>query len=108
MAPLREVILVIVNRKEIARRVAHKGNYDIGEIDKVLKLYEDVLVEALESGEDIKQGKLFKIFFQELPKKKAWDGLNEKYFIREPKKVPKFKPLTRITDIEIPIQMEGE
>lgn len=98
----------MLNRKEIARRVASKGNYDIGQTEELLKLYEDVIVEALENGEEIKQGKLFKIFFQDLPKKEAWDGLNKKYFIREPKKVPKFKSLTRIQDIEIPIHTDKE
>lgn len=95
---------MIVNRKELARRVAAKGNYDIGQTEELLKLYEDVIIEALENGEEIKQGKLFKIFFQALPKKEAWDGLNKKYFIREPKKVPKFKSLTRIAEIEIPTE----
>lgn len=97
-----------LNRKEIARRVAAKGNYDIGQTEELLKLYEDVIVEALANGDEIKQGKLFKIFFQDLPKKEAWDGLNKKYFIREPKKVPKFKPLTRIAEIEIPVDKKGE
>lgn len=97
-----------VNRKEIARRVAQKGHYDIGQIEQVLKLYEDVIVEALENGEEVKQGKLYKILFQEMPRKEAYDGLNKRYFIREPKLIPKFKPLTRITDIEIPIQQEGQ
>jgi nucleoid DNA-binding protein len=106
MAPLKEVIQVTANRKEIARLVAHKGGYDIGEIDKVLQIYEDVIVELLESGIGVKQGKAFKIEFQKLARKKAWNGLEKKYFIREPKKVPKFKPLSRIEKIELPIQDE--
>lgn len=97
-----------VNRKELARRTAAKGNYDIGQTEEMIKHLEDVIVEALENGEDVKMGKLFKIFFQDLPRKEAWDGLNQKYFIREPKKVPKFKPLIRIAEIELPAQNKEE
>jgi len=93
-----------VNRKELARRIAHRGHYDIGDIEQVLKLYEDIVVEALKKGEEVKQGKLFKIYFQNLPEKTAFDGLNRRYFTREPKRVPKFKPLTRIDDIELPVE----
>lgn len=99
---------MIVNRKELARRTAQRGGYDIGEVEKLLIHFEDVIVKALEDGEEVKLGKLFKIFFQDLPKKEAWDGLNKKYFIREPKKVPKFKTLTRISNIEIPVDKKGE
>jgi len=91
-----------VNRKELARRIAHRGNYDIGIAEEFLKLYEDVIVEALENGEEVKQGKLWKILLQEVPKKKAWNGLEKEYFIRAAKRVPKFKPLSRIESIELP------
>ena len=91
---------MIVNRKELARRIASKGGYDIGEIEKVLKIYEDTIVEALSNEEEVKQGKLFKIYFQNVPKKIAWDGLNKRRFVRPAKRIPKFKPLTRIKNIE--------
>jgi nucleoid DNA-binding protein len=96
--------IMIINRKELARRIAHRGHYDIGDIEQVLKIYEDIFVEALENGDEIKQGKLFKVFFQSLPEKRAFDGLNRRYFTREPKRVPKFKSLTRIDDIELPVE----
>lgn len=95
---------MMVNRKELARRIAHRGGYEVGEIERVMKTYEDVFVEALENGEEIKQGKIFKVALQTLPEKKAWDGLNKKYFTREAKKVPKFKPLTRVENIELPAE----
>ncbi|APZ82586.1 hypothetical protein Goe27_01260 [Bacillus phage vB_BsuM-Goe27] len=95
-----------VNRKELARRIAHTGGYNIGDVEKILEIYEDVVVTALLSGEEIKHGKLHKIILQELPVKKAFDGLNKKYFVREAKRVPKYKPLTRITDIELPVKEE--
>lgn len=97
---------MVVNRKELARRIASIGGYDIGEIERVLKIYEDVIVEALDNEEEIKQGKLFKIFFQNVPKKIAWDGLNKRSFVRPAKRVPKFKPLSRIKDIEHQIDEE--
>lgn len=97
----------VVNRKELSRRIARKGGYEVGEIENVMKLYEDVIVEALENGEEVKQGKTFKLFLQELPKKEAWDGLNKRYFTRPAKKVPKASMLTRLTNIEIPIK-EGD
>ncbi|AOZ62051.1 DNA-binding protein 2 [Bacillus phage QCM8] len=93
-----------VNRKELARRIAHRGNYDIGIAEEFLKLYEDVIVEALENGEEIKQGKLWKILLQELPYKKAWNGLDKQYFDREAKKVPKFKLMSRLEAIELPVK----
>ncbi|AYJ75218.1 putative DNA-binding protein 2 [Bacillus phage BSP36] len=95
-----------LNRKEIARRIALEGGYNIGDIEHVLEVYEDVIEAALKNGEEVKQGKLYKIIFQELPEKKAYDGLNKKYFVRKAKKVPKFKPLTRITNIELPVAEE--
>jgi len=97
-----------VNRKELARRIAHRGNYDIGIAEEFLKLYEDVIVEALENGEEIKQGKLWKILLQELPYKKAWNGLDKQYFDREAKKVPKFKLMSRLESIELPVKKKGE
>lgn len=93
-----------VNRKELARRIAHKGGYEVGEIERALKIYEDVFVDALENGEEIKQGKIFKVSLHTLPQKQAWDGLNKRYFTREPKRVPKFKPLTRMENIELPTE----
>lgn len=93
---------MVVNRKELARRIASKGGYEIGEIEKVLKMYEDVIVEALNNEEEVKQGKLFKIYFQNVPKKIAWDGLNKRSFVRPAKRIPKFKPLTRIKNVERP------
>ncbi|UGO49211.1 DNA-binding protein 2 [Bacillus phage vB_BanH_Emiliahah] len=97
-----------VNRKELARRIAHRGNYDIGIAEEFLKLYEDVIVEALENGEEVKQGKLWKILLQELPYKKAWNGLDKQYFDREAKKVPKFKLMSRLEAIELPVKKKRE
>lgn len=99
----------MLNRKGIARRIAHRGGYDIGAIEEVLKLFEDVTEEALRDGDGIKLGKSYKISLQELPEKRAWDGLNEKYFIRPAKLVPKVQLLKRLTDIELPVtKEEGE
>ena len=96
-----------VNRKELARRVAAVGNYEISQTEELMKIMEDVIVDALHNGEDIKLGKLFKIYLENIPKKRAWDGLNKLYFDREAKRVPKFKPLTRIEEIELPVKEEN-
>lgn len=93
---------MIVNRKEIAKRINLRTGYQIGQIEEVLKALEDISVEALENGEDVKLGKLFKIFLQEVPYKRAYDGLNKEYFDREAKRVPKLQPLKRLEDIELP------
>lgn len=98
---------MIVNRKELARRIAYREGFNIGDIEDVLRAYEDIVVESLANGEEVKQGKLFKIYLQELPEKRAWDGLNKRHFIREAKRVPKFKPLSRITSIELPTEERG-
>lgn len=91
-----------VNRKEIAKRINLRNGYQIGQIEEVLKDLEDVIVEALENGEDVKLGKLLKLYLQEVPQKKAYDGLNRVYFNRPAKRVPKFKPLKRLEEIELP------
>jgi nucleoid DNA-binding protein len=103
-----------VNRKEIARRIAdpRRGNYNLGDVEDILKFYEDVVEEALENGEEVKQGKLFKIQMVDLPEKRAYNGLEKTYFIRKPKKKAKFVPLTRVTRLEkrtqLPETGEGE
>ncbi|QZA69645.1 DNA binding protein HU [Bacillus phage 035JT004] len=89
----------MVNRKEIARRIAHILGYNIGEVEEVLAVSEDVIADALAAGEEVKMGKLYKLSLQELSEKRAFDGLNKRYFIREAKKVPKFKPLSRLQNI---------
>lgn len=94
----------MVNREELARRIAERTGYTIGDIEDVLKEYEDVFVDALLDGEEVKHGKLFKVWLHEVPEKKAWDGLNKRYFIREAKQVPKMKLLSKLTDIELPVE----
>ncbi|AIW03280.1 DNA-binding protein [Bacillus phage Mater] len=92
----------MVNRNELARRIAHRGGYSIGDVEHVLKLLEDVMVDALENGEDVKLGKALKLFLNDVPEKNAWDGLNKRYFIRPAKRVPKVEMLKRLEDIELP------
>jgi nucleoid DNA-binding protein len=100
--------LSTVNRKELARRIAHRGGYNIGDIEDILEMFEDVIVEALEDGDEVKLGKLFKLFLEKLPEKNAYDGLNKRYFIRESKRVPKAKLLSRLTKIQLPVKEEKE
>lgn len=99
---------MVVNRKELARRTAHIGNYDIGGVEDVIKHLEDVIIAALEKGENVKFGKVCKWDIEEVPEKRAYDGLNKKYFTIPAKRIPKYKPLKRVTDIELPVQNEEE
>lgn len=98
---------MIVNRREIARRIANRKGYRVGDIDEILLDYEEIVVEAIQNGEEVKHGKLYKLGLQKLPEKKAYDGLNKRYFIRPAKLVPKFKPLAKL-DFDIPIDEEGD
>lgn len=97
-----------INRKEIARRIAYRDGYNIGDIDDVLKTYEAIITEALRNGEEVKHGTLYKIIIQDLPEKKAWDGLNKRSFIRPAKSVPKFRALKQIKDIEFLLDDDEE
>lgn len=98
----------MLNREDIARRIAYKGGYGVGDMDEVLKLLEDVIVEAAEQGEDIKLGKLLKINIVDVPAKRAYNGLDKVYFDRPAKRIPKIKLLSRLTEIELPAKEEGE
>lgn len=93
--------MTLVNRREIARRVANKRGYNIGDIEGILKDYEDVLVDAARNGEEVKQGKLFKLEKRTLPEKRAWNGLAGEYFTRKAKQVPRFRMLSRLQDIVV-------
>jgi len=96
--------MTTVNRNELARRIAAQGGYAVGDIEEVLKLEDDLIVEALQNGENIKRGKLYKIVLQLVPEKLAWNGFEKKHFIRKAKRVPKFKLLSRLNDIELPVE----
>jgi len=91
---------MLVNRKELARRIAIKNGYNIGDIEEVLEHLEDEIIHAVSNEEEVKLGKVFKIFSQSFPEKKAYNGLEKTYFTRPAKRVPKFKPLTRLEGIE--------
>lgn len=95
---------MLVNRKELARRVAINGGYSMADMEKVLKELEDVIVEAVERGDLVKMGKLFRLGLHEVAKKECWDNFNQRYVTRQAKKVPKFDLLKRLEDIEIPLK----
>jgi|SRR5699024_503314 len=99
---------MLVNREEIARRIAYKEGYNIGDIIDVLIAYEDVIEEAVQNGEEVKQGKLYKITPQNVPEKLAYNGIDKTYYTREAKIVPKIRPLSRIKNVELPAEEEEE
>jgi nucleoid DNA-binding protein len=90
----------MINRKEIARRIALSGGYNIGDVDDILALYEDVVTSAIKNREEVKHGKLYKIVLQRFPEKIAWNGLQKVSFVRPAKDVPKLKPLIRLSSIQ--------
>jgi len=98
----------LINREELARRIALRGGYKVGDMEQVLKLMEDVVVDALEDGDDVKLGKVLKLYLADIPEKKAWDGLNKRYFPRSAKRVPKVELLTRLKDIKLPPKEDRE
>jgi nucleoid DNA-binding protein len=93
----------IVNIKELARRVAYRGGYTIKDTENVLNLYSDVLVEALEAGELVKHGNLFKLSMEIKAAKRAWNGLAKEYYTIPAKKIPKMQLLSGIKSIELPV-----
>lgn len=99
---------MLVNRKELARRVAINGGYSMADMEKVLKELEDVIVEAVEKGDLVKLGKVFRLGLQEVAKKECWDNFNKRYVTREAKLVPKFDMLKRLEDIEIPLKGDDD
>lgn len=97
---------VLVNRTEMARRIAINGGYTQKEIEKILKLQEDVIEEAMYRGETVKQGKIYKLSLHELPEKDCWDNFNDRYVKRPATYTPKFQPLIRLEQIRIPVKEE--
>ncbi|AZF89251.1 DNA-binding protein [Bacillus phage vB_BthM-Goe5] len=99
---------VLVNRTEMARRIAINGGYTQKEIEKILKLQEDVIEEAMYRGETVKHGKLYKLSLHELPEKECWDNFNDRYVTRKAVYTPKFQPLIRLEQIRIPVKEEDK
>lgn len=99
---------MLANRKELARRVAINLGYSMADMEKVLKELEDVIVEAVEVGDVVKLGKVFRLGLHEVAKKDCWDNFNQRYVPREAKKVPKFDLLIRLENIEIPLKGDDD
>jgi len=97
----------MLNRDDLARRVAHRGGYGVGDMKDVLEVLEEVIVEAVKQGEEIKFGQLLKILIKDVPEKEAYNGLSKIYFTRPAKRVPKVKLLSQLTNIELPPREEG-
>jgi len=97
----------MLNRDDLARRVAHRGGYGVGDMKDVLEVLEEVIVDAAKQGEEIKFGQLLKILIKDVPEKECWDGLNKVYKTRAAKRVPKVKLLSQLTNIELPPREEG-
>ncbi|AII28023.1 hypothetical protein LD13_gp122 [Bacillus phage Bobb] len=97
-----------INRDQFARRIALKGGYKIKDIEQILKLADEVALEIIKEGHDLKVGKNFKIYTEVLPEKRAYDGLNDRYFIRERKRVPKIELLSQWNTLKLPLELDEE
>ena len=83
-----------VNRQELAKYVAQVTGFTQKDVLEVLSAEDDVIAELISQGYPIKKHKLYKIDIETKPEKRAWDGLNEKYFTIPEKKIIKMKPLS--------------
>lgn len=83
-----------VNRRELAKYVAQVTGFTQKDVLEVLSAEDDVIAELISQGYSIKKHKLFKIDIEDKPEKRAYDGLNERYFTIPEKKIVKMKPLS--------------
>jgi len=84
------------NRNDIARNISKLTGYSIKDITEVLKAEDEVISSLVEEGYEVKKHKLYKISIEVKKEKKAWDGLNKRYYTIPSKKVIKIKPLSQL------------
>ena len=88
-----------VNRKDIARKISENTGYYIQDIEEILQAESEAIIELLKEGNTkVKNHKLYQIEVVEKKEKKAWNGLEKKYFIVPSKKTLKIKPLKELED----------
>lgn len=85
-----------VNRQELAKYVSQVTGFTQKDVLEVLAAEDEVIAELISEGYPIKKHKLFKIDIETKPEKRAYDGLNEKYFTIPEKKIIKMKPLSTL------------
>ena len=82
------------NRKDIARKISLKTGYYMSDIEEILNAEAEAILELLEEGnQKVKLHKLMQLEIHITESRKAWDGIRKKYFILEPRKKLKLKPL---------------
>jgi len=84
------------NRNDIARNISRLTGYSIKDITEVLKAEDEVIAFLVEEGYEIKKHKLYKLSIETKKEKKAYDGLNKRYYTIPEKKVVKIKPLSQL------------
>lgn len=83
-----------VNRKDIARRISEETGYYIQDIEEILEAESKAIVDFIDEGQEkIKNHKLYQIEVIEKPEKRAWNGLDKKYYTIPSKKVLKIKTM---------------
>lgn len=84
------------NRQDIARQISRVTGFTIKDVLEVLKVEDEVVSSLVEKGYEVKKHKLFKLTIETKKEKKAWDGLNKRYYTIPSKKVIKIKPLSQL------------
>lgn len=86
------------NRQDIARQISRITGFSIKDLTEVLRVEDEVISALVEAGYEVKKHKLFKISLEVKKEKRAFDGLNKRYYTIPEKKVLKLKPLSQLQD----------
>lgn len=90
----------MANRKDIARMISNKTGYYMQDIEEILNAESEVIYQLLRDGEmKIKNHKFYQLEVEIREPKKAWDGLNKRYFEIPEKKYIKFRPMSELENV---------
>lgn len=91
---------MIVNHEHLARDIRKKlPHLNQKDIVATILAMNDVIVEHLEDGDDVKLHKLLKLTNEVSKEHRAYNGLRKEYYIKPERPVIKISPLTKITNI---------
>lgn len=90
---------MVANREDLARQIkAKRPDLKIRDIKDIIALQEDVIVESLKQGVDVKPHKLIIYSLETKPAKRAYDGLHKRYFDIPEKTIVKVKFLKKLKE----------
>ena len=95
------------NYVDLAREINEQApQYKIKDIIDILHKLEDNVVKDLGDGEEVKLGKLMKLELVNRDEKKAYDGINHRYYTIKASKRVTPKLLTRLSSIKLESEKE--